>query len=99
MEESGLIEDLPESDMGALEVDNMTCGHCASSITKAVRSVDRGAEVRIDLAGQRVQIDRTQAGTGELARAIKDAGYTPVEAAGTAAAPAATPSRSGCRCR
>ena len=85
--------------MVTFEVNDMTCGHCVSSITKAVRSVDQSAEIRIDLASHRVQIEPTQAGACELAQAITEAGYTPVETAGTPVAPAATAPRSGCCCR
>lgn len=85
--------------MVTFEVNGMTCGHCVSSITKAVRSVDQGAEVQIDLASHRVQIEPRQANAGALAQAIREAGYTPVETTRTPAAPAATAPRSGCCCR
>jgi copper chaperone len=85
--------------MVTFEVNDMTCGHCVSSITKAVRSVDGDAQIRIDLASHLVQIEPTQAGASDLAQAIKEAGYTPVETAGTPVAPTATATRSGCCCR
>lgn len=85
--------------MVTFEVNDMTCGHCVSSITKAVQSVDQGAEVLIDLASHRVQIEPKQAKAFELAQAIKEAGYTPVETTSTPVAPAATAPRSGCCCR
>lgn len=85
--------------MITFEVNDMTCGHCVSSITKAVRSVDRDASVQIDLASHRVQIDQTRSDAGALVQAIKEAGYTPVETTGTPAAPATAAPRSGCCCR
>lgn len=68
--------------MIAFEVNDMTCGHCASTITKAVMGADKDAKVRIDLAAHRVEIEPSTAEAAELAEAIEEAGYTPVRAAG-----------------
>ena len=43
--------------MISFQVNDMTCGHCVATITKAVRSVDHGAKVEIDLAAHRVPAD------------------------------------------
>ena len=59
------------------EVKDMTCGHCASSISKAVARADGGAKVQVDLAAHRVQIEPTTATVQQLSSAIKDAGYSP----------------------
>jgi len=59
-------------------VNDMTCGHCVGSITKAVKAVDADAQLQIDLPTRRVQIDATQASAAELSAAIENAGYTPV---------------------
>ena len=64
--------------MIAFEVNDMTCGHCVSTITKAVKSADKEAKVQIDLARHRVEIEPVGAGAQELSDAIKQAGYTPV---------------------
>jgi len=64
--------------MPTFEVNDMTCGHCASTITKAVKVLDRAARVEIDLNAHRVQVESAAADARELAEAIKDAGYTPV---------------------
>ena len=66
--------------MIAFEVHDMTCGHCVSSITKAVKALDKDAEVRIDLATHRVEVEPAQADAAQLAAAIEEAGYTPVPA-------------------
>lgn len=58
----------------------MTCGHCTSTITQAVRAVDEGATVQFDLARHRVTIDHTAANAAALSAAIRKAGYTPVSA-------------------
>lgn len=64
--------------MIAFEVNDMTCGHCVSTITKALKAADKDAKVQIDLATHRVQVEPMSADADELAEAIKDAGYTPV---------------------
>jgi copper chaperone len=83
--------------MITFEVNDMTCGHCVSTITKALKGVDREAKVQIDLASHRVQIDPVAADADELADAIKEAGYTPVPLQGhAAAAPAKAGGCCGC---
>lgn len=56
----------------------MTCGHCAATITRAVKNLDPHAAVQVDLATHRVAIDSAQADAAELAVGIREAGYTPV---------------------
>lgn len=76
-------------------VEDMTCGHCASTIAKAVRAVDAGAKVQIDLAHHLVSVEATESDEQELSDAITEAGYTPVPIdAASAAMPAAK--KSGC---
>lgn len=64
--------------MIAFQVDDMTCGHCVSTITRALKEADSAAEVRIDLPTHRVEITPAAASAEALAAAIADAGYTPV---------------------
>lgn len=66
--------------MIAFEVKDMTCGHCVSTITQAVKAVDRNAKVEIDLARHRVEIEPADADARALSDAISDAGYTPLPA-------------------
>jgi copper chaperone len=86
--------------MQTFRVDDMTCGHCVSTITKAVRAVDAGAKVEVDLAQHLVRIEPTEADAAELADAITEAGYTPVAVPSptTAAQPAKPAGCCGC-CR
>ena len=86
--------------MISFQVDDMTCGHCVSSITKAVKAVDGEAKVQIDLATHRVDIESTRIDAADLSDAIKEAGYTPVAiaAASGAVATAGEPARKGCCC-
>lgn len=60
------------------QVDDMTCGHCVSSITRAVKEADQDARVQIDLAQHRVAIEPAHADMQALRSAIEDAGFTPV---------------------
>ena len=86
--------------MISFQVVDMTCGHCVSSITKAVKAVDGDAKVQIDLATHRVDIEPTGTDAAELSDAIKEAGYTPVAIA-VASCPVTTvgaPARKGCCC-
>jgi len=57
-------------------VQDMTCGHCAGRITKAINGVDADAKVEIKIEGRTVLVD-SKASAAELAAAIRDAGYTP----------------------
>lgn len=68
--------------MIAFEVKDMTCGHCAGTITKAVAAADPKAVVQIDLPSHRVQIQPGAANAATLAQVITEAGYTPVALAG-----------------
>ena len=83
--------------MITFEVNDMTCGHCVSTITKAVKAEDRDAKVLIDLSTHRVAIESASASAEELRDAIAEAGYTPVVVDPTVGAltPAA---RKGCCC-
>jgi copper chaperone len=85
--------------MIAFEVNDMTCGHCVSTITKALKAADKDAKVQIDLATHRVQVESASADAEELADAIRDAGYTPVPASTAVAATSAKPAGSCCGCR
>ena len=58
------------------QVNDMTCGHCAATITKAVKAVDSAAEVNIDLAAHRVRV-ASRAEAGVVQAAIREAGYSP----------------------
>ncbi|MBK6470277.1 MAG: heavy-metal-associated domain-containing protein [Betaproteobacteria bacterium] len=64
--------------MITFEVQDMTCGHCVSTITQAVKALDAHASVRIDLAAHRVDIEPASADAVALREAITEAGFTPV---------------------
>lgn len=58
------------------KVDDMTCGHCVSRITKSLHAFDRDAKIAIDLASRTVAVDGA-ADRDDYAAVIHDAGYTP----------------------
>ena len=60
--------------MVQFQVAGMTCGGCARSVTNAVKGVDAGASVNVDLATKIVAVD-SRADTKAIAGAIKAAGY------------------------
>lgn len=64
--------------MITFQVDDMSCNHCVGAITRALKTAEPGAEVRIDLATHRVQVEAQAADAGALGEAIREAGYTPV---------------------
>jgi copper chaperone len=55
-------------------VTGMTCGHCERAVKNAVQQLDPQAQVNIDRATNRVDIDSTQ-GREALAKAIAEEGY------------------------
>lgn len=58
-------------------VKDMSCGHCAAAITRAVKAVDGQAKVEVDLAHKRVRVEPATADAQAVMAAIADAGYTP----------------------
>lgn len=57
------------------QVQGMNCEHCEKAVTRAVRQLDRAAEVRIDRAANRVEVQSTQDAQA-LAKAIAEEGYS-----------------------
>lgn len=62
------------SDMTVFYVEDMTCGHCESTVKQALHEALPGAPVVIDLDAHTVTV-QGDADTAETA--IRDAGYTP----------------------
>jgi copper chaperone len=57
-------------------IENMTCGGCARSVTKAIQSVDPGAEVKADPNSHMVDVTST-APRERLVAALTEVGYAP----------------------
>lgn len=60
--------------MFQLKIEDMSCGHCASLVTRAVKSVDSAARIDIDLGTRQVQVE-SQCELGDIADALAEAGY------------------------
>jgi copper chaperone len=58
-----------------LKVEKMTCNHCVRSVTNAVKGVDPGAEVAVDLPSGTVRVTTT-AEMEAVAAAIRQEGYS-----------------------
>ncbi len=59
------------------QVTGMTCGHCEKAVTRAIKLVDPAAEVVIDRAQNKVDVQSEQPREA-LAKAIAEEGYTVV---------------------
>ena len=55
-------------------VEGMTCGHCERAVTRAVLQIDPQAQVKIDRAANRVEVQSTQPRKA-VAKAIAEEGY------------------------
>ena len=56
------------------KIENMTCGGCARSVTKAIQSVDPNAEIETNPAARTVRVETT-ATSQALQKALEDVGY------------------------
>jgi copper chaperone len=56
------------------EVSGMSCEHCAQTISKAIRSVDPGAKVEVDLAAGQIAV-QSAGDPSKFVAAIEAAGY------------------------
>jgi copper chaperone len=64
--------------MIAFRVDDMSCSHCAQTITRAINAVDGRSKVDIDVDRKLVRIEADSASTERMRAAIAGAGFTPV---------------------
>ena len=62
-----------------LEVKNVTCGNCASTVTRAIHAMDPEAEVHVDVPAKRVRVNGKRS-SDEIARALAAAGYPATQA-------------------
>ena len=62
--------------MTEFDIQSMSCGHCASTITKTVKKLDPLAKVDIDLAHKKVKVESSH-DRARIAAALAEAGYAP----------------------
>jgi copper chaperone len=55
-------------------VPDMTCGHCASAVTKAIKAMDPQAEIKVDVAAKTVTVE-TATPAATVSAALAKAGY------------------------
>jgi copper chaperone len=60
-------------------IDNMTCGGCARTVTRAIQSVDPDASIDTDPPSRVVKVD-TAASQEQIVAALREAGFPPREA-------------------
>ncbi len=71
---TGPMKGFAMSTTQTFNVQGMTCGHCERAVTQALKTVDPQAEVRIDRAAGRVEV-QSQQPRDKLAAAIAEEGY------------------------
>jgi len=59
----------------SFDVKGMSCGHCERAVSQAVKSLDPAADVKVDLATGKVEVQTSQP-RDAVAKAIADEGYT-----------------------
>ncbi|MBN9491040.1 MULTISPECIES: heavy-metal-associated domain-containing protein [Pannonibacter] len=57
-----------------LKIENMTCGGCAKSVTKAIQSLDATAKIETNPAARTVKVE-TSASQAALRQVLEEAGY------------------------
>lgn len=63
--------------MITFHVNDMTCGHCAGLINKALKASDDESKVTVDLERRLVSVVSTESTIEDIRDAIAEAGYTP----------------------
>jgi copper chaperone len=57
-------------------IDNMTCGGCARSVTRAIQSIDPEAVVTTDPSTRRVEVESSRS-RDDFVCALDEAGFAP----------------------
>lgn len=61
-----------------LNLPDMSCGHCASTVAQTCKLVDPAAKVEVDLGTKSVKI-QSKEDRGDFAEALAEAGYPPAQ--------------------
>ncbi len=62
--------------MAEFAVKDMTCGHCVSTISKALTSALPGATINVNLDERKVRVEGVE-DPDDIANIIRNVGYTP----------------------
>jgi len=65
-----------EMTMIEIKVPDMTCGHCVSTISNAVKELDPTARIDVSLADHLVRVE-SKASREAILHSIVEAGYSP----------------------
>ncbi|KWT70873.1 MULTISPECIES: heavy-metal-associated domain-containing protein [unclassified Variovorax] len=60
--------------MHEFEIQSMTCGHCASRVTQAVKGLDPQAKIEVNLPAKKVRVESAE-DRASVATALAEAGY------------------------
>ena len=60
-------------------IENMTCGGCARSVTKAIQSLDAAARVEADPATRKVEVTSSRT-RSDIAAVLAEAAYPALQA-------------------
>jgi copper chaperone len=85
-----------EPEMLTFRVDDMSCGHCVRAIKQAVRALDAGAAVDVDLSRRLVRVHASHLAAPVVRQALQQAGYSPVDIVTAEPTPAAVAGCCGC---
>jgi copper chaperone len=61
--------------MYEFNIPNMTCGHCVSTVTKAIKEAAPDAVANVDVMKRKAMVE-TSAAASVISAAVKAAGYT-----------------------
>ena len=65
-----------ENSVNEFNIEAMSCGHCASTITKTVKLLDPQAKVEVDLGRKLVKVESRE-DRATISAALTEAGYPP----------------------
>jgi copper chaperone len=60
--------------MYEFDIPDMSCGHCVSAVTKAIKTADPEAVATVDLTTKKATVE-TKADPSLIGAALEDAGY------------------------
>ena len=59
-----------------MKIDGMTCGHCVSSVDKALKKIDGVTVEKVAIGSATVSYDPTAVSEARIAEAVSDEGYS-----------------------